>query len=174
MSKNIESIVQEVLAALSAEGNKATPKQSESNAKPAYNGAHLQVADYPLAEKRKDLIKTPTNKSLDEITLAAVLNGSVTAADVRITAETLELQAQIAESAGRKTFAANLRRAAEMTRIPDDRLLEIYNALRPNRSTKQDLLKIADELTHTYQAPINSKLVTEAAEVYELRNVLLK
>jgi propanediol dehydratase small subunit len=59
-----------------------------------------------------------------------------------------------------------------MTRIPDARVLEIYNALRPYRSTKQDLLGIADELDSQYQARICAALVREAAEVYERRGRL--
>ena len=35
------------------------------------------------------------------------------------------------------------KRQAELIAVPDDRLLEIYNALRPYRSTKQELLDIA-------------------------------
>ncbi len=37
----------------------------------------------------------------------------------------------------------NFERAAELTAVPDDRILEIYNALRPYRSTKEELLAIA-------------------------------
>ncbi len=170
MSKNIEAIVQEVLAALNTGATQPVVNQQAVTT----NGKKLQTSDYPLAEKRKELIYTPTRKRLDDITLEAVLNGTVTHEDVRITPETLELQAQIAESAGRKTFATNLRRAAEMTRIPDERLLEIYNALRPNRSTKQELLAISKELATQYNATINSQLVAEAAEVYEARHVLRK
>jgi propanediol dehydratase small subunit len=41
-------------------------------------------------------------------------------------------------------LAMNFERAAELTAVPDDRILEIYNALRPYRSTKyQCLLYIA-------------------------------
>jgi propanediol dehydratase small subunit len=69
-------------------------------------------------------------------------------------------------------LAANLRRAAEMTRIPDERVLEIYNALRPYRSTKQELLDIAGELESKYQARVCGALVREAAEAYEKRGRL--
>jgi propanediol dehydratase small subunit len=65
-----------------------------------------------------------------------------------------------------------MRRAAELTAIPDDRILEIYNALRPDRSTKDELLEIADELENEYDAQINADLVREAADVYETRGRL--
>ena len=45
-------------------------------------------------------------------------------------------------SDGREAFAGNLRRAAELISVPDERILEIYNALRPYRSTKEELLNI--------------------------------
>ena len=59
-----------------------------------------------------------------------------------------------------------------MVIIPDDRVLQIYNALRPFRSTKQELLDIADELESKYNAKINATLVREAAVVYEKRSRL--
>lgn len=129
-------------------------------------------SDYPLAEKRPELVKTPTNRRLEDITLEAVLNGSITANDVRIAPETLELQAQISESVGKDAFARNLRRAAELIAVPDDRILEIYNALRPYRSTKEELLDIAKELENKYNAKINGAFVREAAQVYDERNRL--
>ena len=45
-----------------------------------------------------------------------------------------------------------MRRAAELIAVPDTRVLEIYNALRPYRSTKVELLAIADELEDKYNA----------------------
>ena len=108
--------------------------------------------DYPLATKRPDLVQSASGLHLDEITLDKVVAGQIKFEDIKTRPETLEYQAQIAESAGRPNLATNLRRAAEMTRIPDARVLEIYNALRPYRSTKQDLLDIAEELDSQYQA----------------------
>ncbi|MGQ9533490.1 MAG: diol dehydratase small subunit, partial [Desulfotomaculales bacterium] len=86
--------------------------------------------------------------------------------------ETLRLQAEIAAAVGRRQLAENLRRAAELTAIPDERILEIYNALRPYRSTKAELLAIADELESRYGARINAAFIREAAEVYERRGRL--
>lgn len=128
--------------------------------------------DYPLAEKRPDLVKTVEGRQLDEITLEAVLNGEVEAEEIRVTPEILEYQAQIAESVGRPQLAANLRRAGELTRVPDERILEIYNAMRPNVSTKDELLSIVDELENEYEAKINADLVREAVDVYERRGRL--
>lgn len=128
--------------------------------------------DYPLAAKHPDLLKTFTGKKFEDITLESVMGGEIAPDDLRITAETLHLQAQIAEAVGRKQLAQNLRRAAELTHVPDERILEIYTALRPYRSTKAELLDIAHELQHKYNAPKCAALVCEAAEVYERRKRL--
>jgi propanediol dehydratase small subunit len=128
--------------------------------------------DYPLAEKRPDLILTPTGKKLGEITMANVLSGDVKAEDCRISTETLIYQSEIASSAGNVQLAQNLKRASELTLIPDERVLEIYEAMRPYRSTKEELLLIAAELEEKYGACINADFIREAAEVYERRKKL--
>ena len=130
------------------------------------------AADYPLSVHRKDLLFTPTGKPIGALTMDAVVAGDVEAADLRITPETLRLQAQISEKVGRTQLGANLRRAAEMTALSDARVLEIYNALRPNASTKAELEAIADELQSQYSAQHLSDLVREAADVYDRRGVL--
>jgi propanediol dehydratase small subunit len=130
--------------------------------------------DYPLGQKRRDLIRTATGLSLDEITLDKVTSGKITFGDLKIRPETLEYQAQIAEACGRPQLASNIRRAAELTRLPDERVLEIYESLRPYRSTKKEMLEIANELESRFQARICAALVREAAEVYEKRGRLRK
>lgn len=165
--KMIEEIIREVLKEVNAAGVTAKEKpimQKGKNFDPK--------SDYPIGEKRKDLIKTSTGKSMDDITLEQVMKGNVSSDDFRITAETLLLQAQVAEAAGRKQFAGNLRRAAELTKVPDERILEIYTALRPYRSSKQELLDIAEELDKKYNASVCAALVREAADVYEKRKRL--
>lgn len=130
------------------------------------------TGDYPLSEKRPDLVQTATGKTLDQITLEAIMNGEITADEIRITPQTLEYQAQISESIHRPQLAANMRRAGELTKVPDERILEIYNALRPYRSTKAELLAIADELENQYGAKVNADFVREAIQVYETRGRL--
>ncbi len=130
--------------------------------------------DYPLSKKKADVVKSATGKKLDEFTMENVMNGTIGAADCRIAPETLEMQAQVAESVNRNSFARNLRRAAELIAIPDTRILEIYNSLRPYRSTKAELLEIADELEGKYNAKVNAAFVREAAELYEKRDRLRK
>ncbi|CAN3127497.1 diol dehydratase small subunit [Mycobacterium sp. smrl_JER01] len=137
---------------------------SEPNLDPA--------VDYPLSVNRSDLLRTPTGKPIDAITMSAVVAGDIKAADLRISPDTLRLQAQISEKSGRAQLGANLRRAAEMTAISDERVLEIYNALRPNASSKEELEAIAEELSSQYQAEMLAELVREAADVYERRDIL--
>ena len=123
------------------------------------------MADYPLAEKIPERLKTPTGLAFTEITLEAVLDGRVTMEDLRVTSEALELQAQIAEAAGRPQLAENLRRAAELVNVPEERILEIYSALRPGRATRSGLLALAAELEARYGAARCATLIREAAEV---------
>lgn len=130
------------------------------------------AVDYPLSVNRRDLLFTPTGKSIDDITIESIVSGEVQATDLRITPETLRLQAQVSEKVGRTQLGANLRRAAEMTAISDERVLEIYNALRPHASTKIELEAIADELQSQYDATLLADLVREAADVYERRDIL--
>lgn len=163
----IEEVIKQVLKGMTEGENKPAEKCEEKKCTEA-----LTESDYPLAKKRNDLIKTRSGKSFDDINMENVLNGSVTLDDIKITPEVLIYQAQIAESIGRDQFATNLRRAAELTFVPDDRVLEIYNAMRPNRSTKQELIDIADELENKYNAKICASLVREASEVYEKRGKL--
>lgn len=165
----IEKIVKEILATMNEGSAPAVQSFGSEQRKP---GGKLTITDYPLASKKPELVKTNTGKSMNEITLEAVVSGKIQPQDIKISPETLEMQAQIAESAGRTAFARNLRRAAELTAVPDERILEIYNALRPYRSTKKELLDIADELENKYGAKINGAFVREAAEVYEQRNRL--
>lgn len=160
----IEETVRQVL--------KEVLKESEEKERSRVAAGALTVKDYPLATRRPELIKTASGKRLADITVEAAVKGEITSEDLRITAETLHMQAEVAESAGRKQLARNLRRAAELTRVPDERILEIYAALRPYRSTKQDLLGIAEELERDYGAPLCAALVREAAVVYEQRRRL--
>lgn len=129
--------------------------------------------DYPLGTQRSDLVRTPTGKRLEELTIEAVVSGELAAEDLRIAPDTLLMQAQIAEGVGRRQLAENFRRAAEMAPMPDERVLEVYNALRPSASTKQQLLDLADELENEFAAERNAALIREAAEVYERRDLLL-
>jgi propanediol dehydratase small subunit len=164
MKKIVEEVVKEMMAGGSA----------PDTGRPQADGPEGKVtaSNYPLAEKLSDRIFSQTGKRFDELELKALLDGQISAEDMRISPETLEMQAQVAESVDRAALAENMRRAAELINVPDARVLEIYNALRPYRSTKQELLDISNELESKYRCTICSKFVREAAEVYEQRGRL--
>jgi propanediol dehydratase small subunit len=130
------------------------------------------AADYPLGTRRPDLIRTPDGHSLDELTLDALRAGRLTAREMRATAETLELQAAVANAAGRAPLAANLARAAELTTIPDEVILEVYTALRPHRSNETELERWAERLAGEFQSPLTAAFVREAKSVYAKRGLL--
>ena len=101
-------------------------------------------------------------------------SGKIHPREIRISPETLEYQARIAEAHGRFQLATNFRRAAELTRVPDEEVLKIYNALRPHQATKEDLLAIAKDLEKKYKAKINAQFIREAVKIYEKRDLLKK
>jgi propanediol dehydratase small subunit len=169
---DIDKIVREVIRQM-GEGTPPQAKSETAGAPVAKSAARLDPKkDYPLAEKRPELLHTATGKRMEDVTLEAVMAGKVDPMDVRITPETLRMQAEIAEGVGRKQLGLNLRRAAELSAVSDERLLEMYNALRPHRSSKVELLAMAEELDTKYKAKICSAFVQEAAEVYERRGLL--
>lgn len=128
---------------------------------------------YPLAKNHPDLLRSKSGKAFSDITFEKVIQGKVTHEDFKTNRETLLMQAEIAEKAGKKQFAGNLRRAAELTVVPDEEVLRIYDKLRPNRATKKELLEIADNLRSNYQANITAAFIEEIVAIYEKRNILL-
>ena len=134
----------------------------------------LTIADYPLAETRSAEIRGQRGKSLDEITLAAVISGAVTMQDLRITPKALADQAEISRAAKRPTLALNFERAAELVEVPQDFIMSVYELLRPGRAkSKQALLDVAKTFRETYKAERMAKFVEEAASVYERRGLFV-
>jgi propanediol dehydratase small subunit len=135
----------------------------------------LSIADYPLAEKRPEIVRGKRGKGLDEITLEALLEDRVTIEDLRITAAALRQQAEIARAAGRATLAANFERGAELVDVPQDTIMRIYELLRPGRAQSRDeLLAAARELRDQYGAERMAAFVEEAASVYQRRGLFKK
>jgi propanediol dehydratase small subunit len=120
---------------------------------------------YPLSEKAPDRLRTPGGLPYNEITLDAVLDGRVRMEDLRVTPEALELQAQVAEAAGRGQLADNLRRAAELAKVPEEFILEVYNSLRPGRADAGRLAALAAQLEERHAAQRCAALVREAAGI---------
>jgi propanediol dehydratase small subunit len=111
--------------------------------------------NYPLMENAADALQAVSGRQLAEITLEAAAANSLTAADLGVSTETLQAQAEIARQAGYSQLAANLARAAELTTVPNEELLQMYEMLRPK-----------------YSAPDNARFVREAATVYQTRGLL--
>jgi propanediol dehydratase small subunit len=132
----------------------------------------LTVEDYPLAEKRPELIEGRRGKRLDDVTIEKVLSGEVEIDDLRITPQALTLQAEISRAAGRPMLAENFERAAELVDVPQDFIMQAYELLRPGRARdKQPLLDAARTLRETYGAERMAAFIEEAAEVYERRGL---
>ena len=132
----------------------------------------LGTEDYPLAEKRAELVRGKRGKGLDEITLPAVLEGTVTLDDLGITTGALMQQAQIARAAGRPTLAQNFERSAELVGVPQEAIMRIYELLRPGRAqSKAELMAAAQDLRVTYGAEKMPAFIEEAADVYEKRGL---
>ncbi len=129
------------------------------------------TVDYPLGSRRPDLVETPSGLALDEVTLESARAGTLVAGDVRATPATLRRQADVARAAGRRQLADNLDRAAELTGVPDDQLLEIYTALRPGRSSAAELEGWAVRL-EGWGAPLTAAFVRAAAAAYVSRRLV--
>lgn len=132
----------------------------------------LGVSDYPLAEKRSELIEGQRGKRLDEITLDALMAGDVSLEDLRITPAALRMQAQVSRAAGRPMLADNFERAAELVDVPQDFIMHVYELLRPGRAKdKAPLIEAAGKLRADHKAERMARFVEEAAEVYERRGL---
>jgi propanediol dehydratase small subunit len=115
-------------------------------------------------------VRALSGKPVEGLTVEAVRAGEIGLADLRIHPETLERQAVVAEEHGNPQLAENLRRAAELTQLPDEEVLAIYEALRPGRSAAAQLTALAGSLADR-GLPRCAALVTEAAEVYARRGL---
>ena len=127
---------------------------------------------YPLGEHEKERITSKTGMKLTDITLDEVMKNHISADDIKISREMLKAQGQVAKEAGNDPMEKNFERAAELVDVPDEVILKMYDKLRPNRSTKLELVMMAQELLEKYKAKNCAKLVMEAAEVYEKRGIL--
>ena len=109
---------------------------------------------------------TPEPLSYDD-----VVADLVSASDVRISREQLRHQAQVARGQSNPQLGENLERAAELTTLSDTDLLAVYEALRPFRSSAEELLRLAERL-EVDAGPLCARLVREALHQYERRDLL--
>ncbi len=127
---------------------------------------------YPLGKYHSQHIQTSTNVLLSEITLDSLINGKISSNDIRISRKTLLIQAEIAEENGFHQLAGNFQKAAELVHIPDEQILDIYNALRPKRSTYKELMSLAADIEEQHSAPEVAKLIRDAANAYRATDLV--
>ena len=175
MTNELEALIRQIVSEI--EGAKrntthySTPHTSSTLNRTAVVDRVATIEDYPIAKKHPEWIDLGQGRDLSHITMDNVMAGHITMDDLKISPSILKAQGQIAKAGGRDQIELNFSRAAEMTKVRDKRLLEMYNALRPYRSSKQELLDIASELDGL-GAPICANFVREAAENYERRKKL--
>jgi propanediol dehydratase small subunit len=122
--------------------------------------------------REDDPRRAESTLGLEELTLEALRDGKVAASDLTIRRQTLLDQADLAEQRGYPQLARNFRRAAELTSIPNDVLIETYEKLRPYRATYYQLLALSQEIAARYDAPETGDYIRQAAEAYKAKGLL--
>ncbi len=139
---------------------------------PPAEGNRALTALYPVGEKQPERLRTPTGRPLADVNLENLLAGRLAIEDIGITADALQLQAEVAHLAGRPRLAENFLRGAELVAIPDALLLEAYELLRPGRAkSAAELIAMAERLRSDHGAERVAALIEEAAAVYEKRDL---
>jgi propanediol dehydratase small subunit len=131
-----------------------------------------ELKSYPLAESDAGEVRTSSGRRVTEITLDAVARGEIGPGDIRVSPEVLRLQADFAQEGGNPQLADNLRRGAELVAFSDDELLELYESLRPGRSSALELEQLAERL-EARGALLCAALVREARGAYVRRGLAL-
>jgi propanediol dehydratase small subunit len=129
-----------------------------------------ELRSYPLAESDAGEVRTSSGRRVTEITLDAVARGEIGPGDIRVSPEVLRLQAGFAQKGGNPQLADNLRRGAELVAFSDDELLELYESLRPGRSSALELEQLAERL-EARGALLCAALVREARGAYVRRGL---
>lgn len=104
-------------------------------------------------------------------TVAAAVDGELGLSDLRMDPAVLAHQAVVAEENGNPQLAENFLRAAELAVIDDEEVMGLYEALRPHRSTADELeaLRVSLEMRGASRC---AELVRQAAVVYARRGLL--
>jgi propanediol dehydratase small subunit len=118
-----------------------------------------------------DPVRGFSGRPLDDVTVSALRAGALGPDDVRIHPQALLGQADVAQRHGNPQLADALRRAAELAGLSDEDVLATYEALRPRRSTADQLEALARRLDE-HGAPHNAAFVREAARWHAARGLL--
>lgn len=108
---------------------------------------------------------------MSEITVTNAVDGKLGLGDLRMDPAVLAHQARVAGDGGNPQMAENFLRAAELALIDDEQVMALYEALRPHRSTADDLEQLRARLLAD-GAPRCAALVEQAVVVYERRGLL--
>ncbi|GFG53927.1 propanediol dehydratase small subunit PduE [Mycolicibacterium agri] len=107
----------------------------------------------------------------DKFTVQAAVDGKLSLSDLRMDPATLAHQAAVAQAHGNRQLAENFLRAAELTSLDGDEVMALYEALRPHRSTSEELEALRASL-EARGAERCAELVRQAAVVYARRGLL--
>jgi propanediol dehydratase small subunit len=107
----------------------------------------------------------------DKFTVQAAVDGKLGLSDLRMDPATLERQAVVAGDGGNPQLAENFLRAAELTALDGEEVMSLYEALRPHRSTAEELEALQASL-QARGASRCAELVRQAAVVYARRDLL--
>jgi propanediol dehydratase small subunit len=116
----------------------------------------------PLYASARHRLRLASGRPIEELSLQRLQAGGLAADDLGIHADTLREQARIAEEAGFASLARNLERAAELTAVPDAKILEIYEHLRRGGS-RATLEGLARDIEQAYGAGRTAAFLREAA-----------
>jgi propanediol dehydratase small subunit len=107
----------------------------------------------------------------DKFTVQAAVDGKLQLSDLRMDPAALAHQAVVAEDGGNPQLAENFLRAAELATLDGEAVMSLYEALRPHRSTAEELEAVQTSLEER-GAPRCAELVRQAADVYARRGLL--
>jgi propanediol dehydratase small subunit len=107
----------------------------------------------------------------DKFSVQAAVDGKLRLSDLRMDPATLAHQAVVAEEGGNPQLAENFLRAAELATMDGEEVMGLYEALRPHRSTAEELeaLRVSLEARGASRC---AELVRHAAVVYARRGLL--
>ena len=121
--------------------------------------------NYPLYRHSRDRIRLPSGRSIEEFSTENLSASRLSEEDLGIHRDVLLAQAHIAEKHGFRQLSENLKRAAELTEVPDKELLKIYESLRPGRMSRSALCKLAETVETDYGATLTANFIREAAQI---------
>jgi len=108
---------------------------------------------------------------MTDITVGNAVDGKLGLAQLRMDPAVLDHQAAVAEQGGNPQLAENFRRAAELATMDDGDVMALYEALRPHRSTADELATLRTSLVDR-GASRCAALVEQAAAAYARRGLL--